>query len=291
MGDVWGNGAGAARRGGAPPPPPVGGAPKRGAPGAPPPPGQDALVHAIAGLHDQRDRRNLDVVGFLVHERLVHVGVELVAHRPETLQPVGGQGVLELLGDGVERCPLGDVAVLAAQLHVVQNPDERGQDATHGHLLARLRLRLDAAPGVDVIRLLPLQLLGELGDLALERGDLPGLGRSCLPFTLRGLLEELCGLRIDRVDRLRGSRGPGRGGPGGADASVLRVHLALVGEGEPRLPLGPLAVVGSALVLGHHLFSSSSSTISASTTSSSSDDGVDCPASSAAPSPSASACE
>src|SRR5699024_10170339 len=99
------------------------------------------------------------------------------------------------------------------------------------------------------------------------------------------------GLRIDRVDRLRGSRGPGRGGPGGADASVLRVHLALVGEGEPRLPLGPLAVVGSALVLGHHLFSSSSSTISASTTSSSSDDGVDCPASSAAPSPSASACE
>src|SRR5699024_1274123 len=157
-------------------------------------------------------------------------------------------------------------------------------------LLARLRLRLDAAPGVDVIRLLPLQLLGELGDLALERGDLPGLGRSCLPFTLRGLLEELCGLRIDRVDRLRGSRGPGRGGPGGADASVLRVHLAPVGDAAPRPALAPLAAVRTALVLAHHVSSSSSATIAASTAASSSDDRVGCPASSSAPPASAAAC-
>src|SRR5699024_3210897 len=108
--------------------------------------------------------------------------------------------------------------------------------------------------------------------------------------TLGGAVEELRRLRVDRVDGLARALPLRRGGvPGGTDAAVLRVHLALVGEGEPRLPLRALRVIGSARVLGHHFFSSSSSTISASTTSSSSDD-CSAPAASSAPS-APSACE
>src|SRR5699024_955417 len=149
---------------------------------------------------------------------------------------------------------------------------------------------LDPAARVDVLGLIALELFGELGDPALELGDPSRVGRGGVVPTLGGAVEELRRLRVDRVDGLARALPLRRGGvPGGTDAAVLRVHLALVGEGEPRLPLRALRVIGSARVLGHHFFSSSSSTISASTTSSSSDD-CSAPAASSAPS-APSACE
>src|SRR5690606_26847305 len=191
---------------------------------------------------------------------------------------------------------LHDVAVLAAQLEVVEDPDERAEDASDRRLLAHLGRGLDPSARVDVLGLIALELLGELGDLALELGDPSGVGRGGgvagvgrgggvaiagvgrgggVAIAGGGLLEELRRLRVDRVHGLLGALALGGGGaPGGADRAVLRVHLPLVGEGEPRLTLRALRVVGVAGVLGHHLFSSSSSTISASTTSSSSDEEV-----------------
>lgn len=240
---------------------------------------QHAIVHRVARLHDERDRGGLDVVGVLVHEGLVEVRVELLAHRAEALQAVGAEDLLELLRDRVEGRALGDVAVLAAQLHVVEHRDQGGQDAAHGRLLAHLGGGLDPAARVDVLGLLALELLGERGDLALELGDPSGVGRGGGPALVGGgLLEERRRLGVDRVDRLLRALPLGGGGvPGGTDRAVLRVHLPLVGEGEPRLALRALSVIGVALVLGHHFFSSSSSTISASTTSSSSDDGASVP--------------
>src|SRR5699024_334747 len=137
----------------------------------------------------------------------------------------------------------------------------------------------DPAARVDVLGLLALELLGERGDLALELGDPSGVGRGGGPALAGGgLLEERRRLGVDRVDRLLRALPLGGGGvTGGTDRAVLRVHLPLVGEGEPRLALRALSVIGVALVLGHHFFSSSSSTISASTTSSSSDDGASVP--------------
>src|SRR5699024_4058300 len=74
------------------------------------------------------------------------------------------------------------------------------------------------------------------------------------------------GLGVDRVDGILTAGLVLR-----ADAAVVRVHLALVGEGERGLILLLLGV-RTVVILGHHLrSSSSSSTTSASTTSSSSD--------------------
>lgn len=134
----------------------------------------------------------------------MQVRIEHLAHGTESLQPVAAQGVLELLGDGVERCALGDVAVLASQLHVVQDTEQGGQDLSDGCFLTGLGLGLDPSAGVDVVRLLPLELLGELGDPALELGDPTGVGRSGVTSSLRRLLEELGRLGVDRVDRIRG---------------------------------------------------------------------------------------
>src|SRR5699024_753708 len=154
-------------------------------------------------------------------------------------------------------------------------------------LLAHLGSGLDPAARVHVLGLIALELLGERGDLALELRDPSGVGRGRGgPVLARGgLLEELRRLGVDRVDLLLGALALGGGGvPGGTDGAVLRVHLPLVGEGEPRLALRALRVIGAALVLGHHLLSSSSSTISASTTSSSSDDAPACCSAPSAPS-------
>src|SRR5699024_5473332 len=170
----------------------------------------------------------------------------------------------------MERGALDDVAVLATQIDVVQHADQGAEDAGDRGLLAHLGSGLDPAARVDVLGLIALELLGELGDLALELGDASGIGRGAVVAALGGLLEELRRLGIDRIDGLGGALALGRGGgPGGTERGVLRVHVALVGEGERRLTLWALSVVGSAPVLGHHFFSSSSSTISASTTSSS----------------------
>ncbi len=238
---------------------------------------QDAVLERVAGLHDERDRGGLDVVGVLVHERLVEVRVELLADRAEARQAVGAEDLLELQRDRVEGRALGDVAVLAPQFHVVEYRDQGGQDTARGRLLGRLGRGLDPTTRVDVLRLLALELLAELDDPALELGDPSGIGRGGARRVRArgGLLEELRRLGVDRVGRLLAAGDLGGGGvPGGTDGAVLRVHLPLVGEGEPRLALRALRVVGVARVLGHHFFSSSSSTISASTTSSSSDDGA-----------------
>src|SRR5699024_11734862 len=97
-----------------------------GTAGADPGGPEDAVVHRVAGLHDERDRGGLHVLGVLVHERLVQVRSELLPHGAEALHPVRAEHLLVLLGDRVERGALVYVAVLAAQLHVAQNAALRG---------------------------------------------------------------------------------------------------------------------------------------------------------------------
>src|SRR5690606_14736423 len=121
---------------------------------------QHAILHRVAGLHDERDRGGLDVVGGLVHEGLVAVRVELLAHRAEARQAVRAEHLLELLRDGVEGGALHDVAVLAAQLEVVEDPDEGAEDASDRRLLAHLGRGLDPSARVDVLGLIALELLG-----------------------------------------------------------------------------------------------------------------------------------
>src|SRR5699024_9794379 len=124
----------------------------------------------------------------VVHIRQVRVGVVLAAHEES----------VDAIRFEVDR-------VLAPA------PRHRRGLAADAHLIARAHARLGAAPVVAVLRLLALGVLGELGDLALERGSLPWLGWSIGPYPLRSLIEEPCGLPTEWVGLLRGSPASGCG--------------------------------------------------------------------------------
>src|SRR5699024_12347086 len=74
----------------------------------------DALPDSIARLHDQEERRILDIVRRLLHERFVDVRVELVADLSVLFDAELRQRVDELVHMGLERP--GDVAVLTGEL-------------------------------------------------------------------------------------------------------------------------------------------------------------------------------
>src|SRR5699024_8412292 len=86
----------------------------------------DALPDSIARLHHQEDRRILDIVRRLLHERFVDVRVELVADLSVLFDAELRQRVDELVHMGLEGP--GDIAVLTSELDLVEHGDQGFDD-------------------------------------------------------------------------------------------------------------------------------------------------------------------
>src|SRR5699024_1486946 len=215
----------------------------------------DALPDSIARLHDQEDRRILDIVRRLLHERFVDVRFELVPALSVLLDAELRQRVDELVHMGLERP--GDIAVLTGELDLVEHGDQGFNDLDRAAEGRTLTFAVGTHPVCRVFGIDALEI----------REVSRGLRAR---FGLFGLLG---------FGPVRGRLGVGLG----TDLTGVRIDPALVAESEAWL-LGRLVVA-----LGSHYFfsSSSSSTTSASTTSSSAPALESAPASSPAAAPSA----
>src|SRR6478735_4789700 len=230
-------------------------------PGGADEPVTDAVTR-LEDLDDRRARGTLGQLGLDVHEGLVHVGVELLAGLAETLDAETAERRLELVGDGRERAT-GEVAGLAGHVDVVEDRQQRLDDAAHRGVTDDLAVAVDALLVVDVLGLQPLEV-GEVGrgERVLLRERLPlggGLRAVVVLVVAAGLGRGAGAALVVRVV----AAGARTGGAGGLAAGTPRVgHLGPVGAGP-----GALGVRGG---LGHLAsLASSSSTTSASTTSSS----------------------
>src|SRR5689334_21205710 len=253
-------------------------------PGGADEPVTDAVAR-LQHLHDGRAGGALRELRLDVHEGLVHVGVELLAGLTEALDTVATERGLELVGDGRERAG-GEVAGLARHVDVVEDRQQRLDDAAHRRVADDLAVAVDALLVVDVLGLQPLQvreqrrghalLLGEGGALRLpvargvRRRGVARLGRLARP--VRGVVELVLATGLGRgagaalvVGEVALAVGLGlrvapRRGAGGVAAGTLRARGGHVG----------LLARGAVCRLGHLAsLASSSSTTSASTTSSS----------------------
>src|SRR6478735_9538334 len=255
-------------------------------PRGPDEPVADAVAR-LEHLDDGGARRSVGKLGLDVHEGLVHVRVELLTGLAHPLDAEATERGLELVGDGRERST-GEVSGLAGHVDVVQDRQQRLDDATDRGVPDDLTVTVDALLVVDVLGLQSLQvgeqrrghgvLLGEGDALRLTGvGRLGGLGGLGGPAGVAGVAGLACGVvelvlttRLGRGARTalvvgvvalaRGVAAPGRGA-GGVAAGTFRArggHVGLLAGRAVDLGVGHLASLAS-----------SSSTTSASTTSSS----------------------
>src|SRR6478735_4149918 len=232
-------------------------------PGGADEPVTDAVTR-LEDLDDRRARGTLGQLGLDVHEGLVHVGVELLAGLAETLDAETAERRLELVRDGRERTA-GEVAGLAGHVDVVEDRQQRLDDAAHRGVTDDLAVTVDALLVVDVLGLQPLEV-GEVGrgERVLLRQGLAlagGLRAVVVLVVAAGLRRGAGAALVVRVV----APGARTGGAGGLAAGTLRVgHLGPAGTGLGALGLGVRGGLGHLASLA-----SSSSTTSASTTSSS----------------------
>jgi hypothetical protein len=131
---------------------------------------QNALARAVPGLEDLDDggrRGALGQVGLSVHEGLVDGGVELLADLAVPGQAEPLQNRLQLLGDRGERTTL-QVAVLPGEVDVVQDRQERLENARHRLVAGDVPVAVDPAAVVDELGLQALQVGQPLGGRCLS---------------------------------------------------------------------------------------------------------------------------